>query len=162
MTARPYAADTSVPVSRSRAELEDTITKYGATGFMSGWDRAGRSAFVYFVMCGRHVYFRLPMPYPDDKQFWQTPSRGTKRSTEQARKAYDQECRRRWRALVLVIKAKLEAVETGIVEFEDEFMAHIRLPDGSTVGERMKPQIASAYEDGDMPLGLPDYSGGRP
>ena len=153
-----YAESTTVPIHKTRSELEHVVTKHGATGYMSGWDTQGDSAFVYFVARGRHVMFRLSMPDANEDQFWKTPARGTKRSTEQARRAYDQECRRRWRALLLVIKAKLEAVETGIVEFDDEFMAHIRLPDGSTVGERMKPQIASAYEGENMPLGLPDYT----
>ena len=48
-------------------------------------------------------------------------------------------------------KAKLEAVETGITEFEDEFLAHIVLPNGQTMGEFAKPQIAHAYDTGDMP-----------
>jgi len=34
-------------------------------------------------------------------------------------------------------------------------MAHIVLPDGSTVGQFMRPQIESAYETGDMPNALP-------
>lgn len=64
-------------------------------------------------------------------------------------------------ALALVIKAKLEAVESGISIFEDEFMANIVLPDGQSVSEFMRPQIALAYDKGDMPKLLPDYSGGR-
>ena len=62
-----------------------------------------------------------------------------------------QEERQRWRALVLVIKAKLEAVESGITTFENEFLAHIVLPDNRTVGEWLAPQIDSAYEEGGMP-----------
>jgi len=55
-----------------------------------------------------------------------------------------------------VIKAKLEAVEAGIAVFEDEFMANIVLPNGSTVSQFMLPQIAQAYESGNMPNMLPD------
>lgn len=60
----------------------------------------------------------------------------------------------RWRALALVIKAKLEAVAAGITTIEDEFLAHTVLPDGQTVGEFMQPQIAIAYERGSMPTTL--------
>lgn len=61
----------------------------------------------------------------------------------------------KWWALYLVIKAKLEAVESGISCFEDEFMANIVLPDGSLVGDFMRPQIAAAYDMGTMPALLP-------
>jgi hypothetical protein len=60
----------------------------------------------------------------------------------------DQATRSAWRALLLVIKAKLEAVETGITTFEDEFLAHLVLPNGQTVGEWAIPMIAEAYENG--------------
>ena len=56
--------------------------------------------------------------------------------------------------------ALAEAVEAGISVFEDEFMAAIVLPDGQTVGEVMREQIAIAYRDGKMPPLLPDYRGG--
>lgn len=66
----------------------------------------------------------------------------------------EQLTRSRWRGLLLVIKAKLEAVQAGITDFETEFMAQIILPDGSTVGQFMKPQIAVAYQNRTMPLML--------
>ena len=60
-------------------------------------------------------------------------------------------------ALALVVKAKLEAVQSGIVGFEDEFMAHIVMPDGKTVAEHARPLIASAYETGKVPALLPGW-----
>jgi hypothetical protein len=91
------------------------------------------------------------MPDRSAKEFTHTPSRGTPRSTAQAEAAWEQATRQRWRALALVIKAKLEAVDSGITEFEDEFLAHILLPNGTTVGEHVRPGIAQAYESGTMP-----------
>jgi hypothetical protein len=55
----------------------------------------------------------------------------------------------------LVIKAKLEAVASGITTFEDEFLAHIVMPDGQTVATHIKPRIAQAYETGSMQALLP-------
>jgi hypothetical protein len=69
--------------------------------------------------------------------------------------AWEQACRQRWRALALVVKAKLEAVECGISTFEEEFLAWMMLPDGSTVGDRMLPQLETAYRTGQMPPLLP-------
>jgi hypothetical protein len=57
--------------------------------------------------------------------------------------------------LALVIKAKLEAVDSGITTFEDEFLAHIVMPDGQTVASHIKPGIAAAYESGTMTPLLP-------
>ena len=55
-----YAADTSVPPEKSRAEIERLVTKYGATKFVSGWEEIG--AAVLFEMRGRRVRFAIPLP----------------------------------------------------------------------------------------------------
>ena len=145
-----YAAQTQVTSDKSRAEIERTLTRYGADQFMYGWESGG--AMIAFRMHGRHIRFYLPMPSIDE--FSRTPT-GKTRSTSAAQDQLEQAMRQRWRALALVIKAKLEAVESGITVFEDEFMAHIQLPNGQTVGQWMRPQIESAYSSGDMPPLLP-------
>jgi hypothetical protein len=148
-----YAESTSVPSDKSRSEIERTLTRYGADQFIYGW--GDDQAIVGFRMKGRQIKFVLPMPNRAAREFWITPARGTQRSEEQAAAAHEQAVRQRWRALALVIKAKLEAVESGIVEFDDEFLAHIVLPDGQTFGQWAKPQIESAYRSGEMPALLP-------
>jgi hypothetical protein len=148
-----YAAQTSVDSATSRAEIERTLTRYGADNFMYGWDQT--TAIVGFRMNRRMIQFKLRMPDRNSDRFRLTPSRGYLRSVEDQTKAYDQEVRQRWRALALVIKAKLEAVESGITTFEDEFLGATLLPDGGTVGEWINPQIAEAYETGLMPERLP-------
>lgn len=147
-----YAENTSVPSDRSRAEIEKTLARYGAGSFMYGWQPG--VAVVAFEMMGLRVRFDLPMPDRQSSEITDTPT-GRARSAAQAESAYEQAVRQRWRALALVIKAKLEAVETGITEFEDEFLAHIVLPNGQTAGNWMRPQIAKAYESGQMPPLLP-------
>lgn len=147
-----YAAETAVSSAKSRAEIETTLERYGADSFMYGTE-PGR-ALVAFRMNGRHIKFVLPMPVKDDPAFAKTPT-GKVRAADAALKAWEQAGRQRWRALALVIKAKLEAVESGITEFDDEFMAHIMLPNGETFGSWAKPQIAAAYNTGDMPPLLP-------
>lgn len=56
---------------------------------------------------------------------------------------------------------KLEAVESGITSLEDEFLAHIILPDGSTGGDFLKPQIELAYKEGKMPSLLIPFKAGK-
>lgn len=154
-----YAAQTEVSSSRSRDEIERTLERYGADQFLYGWQES--NAVVGFQMEGRRVRFVLPLPAKDAPEFTEYVSRGrlTARTDEAARKLYEQAVRQRWRALALVIKAKLEAVETGISEFEDEFMANIVLPDGKSVSQWMRPQIAEAYRIGSMPAMLPLLTG---
>ena len=154
-----YASKTEVPIEKSRAEIEATVRRYGASGFMSGW--TDEQAMVMFAAHSRQVKFIVKMPKPDEKRFT-TYKRGQwdhQRTPSAARQEWEQACRQRWRALALVIKAKLEAVESGISVFEDEFLANIVLPDGQLVGNAIRPAIASAYETGDLPPLLPDYSG---
>lgn len=144
-----YAADTSVSSEASRAEIERTLVRYNADQFMYGWDRT--QAVIQFRMENRHIRFLLPMPDRDDDQFKLTPAKRYERSPEDQMKAWEQACRQRWRALALVVKAKLEAVESGITSFEDEFASFIVLPNGTTVGDWLHPQIAQAYDTGTMP-----------
>lgn len=150
-----YAAETQVSVEKSKAEIDAILRRYGATGFIQGWDQT--QAVIGFMMNGKQVKFILPLPSQTAKEFTHS-SRGM-RSAGVAYGFWEQACRQRWRALALVIKAKLEAVAAGITVFEDEFLAHIVLPDGRTVGQLLKPQIERAYSDGNMPPLLPNYSG---
>lgn len=120
-------------MDQTRKEIERLLEKYGADQFASGWTAS--EAVLAFRMEGRHIKFNLPLPD------------GKREGADNAAK----EARRRWRALLLVVKAKLEAVATGVSVFDDEFMAHIVMPDGSTIGEAMRPQIRQMYLDGKMP-----------
>lgn len=150
-----YAANTSVPSDRSRSEIERTLARYGAEGFMYGW--TGGQAQVAFRAHDRNVVFRLAMP---DRAAFALTETGKKRTAASAEAAYEQAVRQRWRALALVVKAKLEAVAAGIAEFEDEFLAYIALPDGSTVADRVRPEVEKAYATGSMPtLALPMKAG---
>lgn len=147
-----FAEKTTVTSEKSRAEIERTLSRYGASSFMYGWN--ADSAQIAFDMHGRRIRFCLPMPDKTSSEFTKTPT-GKPRAAKAAEDAYEQAVRQRWRALNLVIKAKLEAVEAGITEFEEEFLAHIQLPNGVTVGQFMLPQIETAYLTGSMPPLLP-------
>lgn len=144
-----YAENTSVSADKSRAEIERTLQRYGATQFMYGWEES--KAVVAFQMEGRHIRFVLQMPDRQSEEFTLTPSKKYYRDDDAAQKAWEQATRQRWRALALAVKAKLEAVEAQIATFEQEFLAHIILPDNRTVGEWISPQIEQAYLGGKMP-----------
>jgi hypothetical protein len=153
-----YAESTTVSVEKSRAEIESTLDRYGADGF--SYATMNGIVQIEFLAHERRVRFVLEMPRKDDKEFTHTPQRGTRRTDAQAYTAWEQACRQSWRALALVIKAKLEAVEAGISEFQSEFLAHVVLPNGQTVGQWMEPQVEQAYETGNMPSFLPELGTG--
>ena len=145
-----YAEKTTVSTEKSRLEIERTLKRYGAISFAYGSDAT--RATIGFTIENRMVRFTLPLPDKNAREFTHH-SRGLRtRSAREA--AYEQSCRQCWRALNLVIKAKLEAVAAGITTVEDEFLAHTVLPDGSTFGEWAKPQVDKAYEIGEMPSSL--------
>lgn len=144
-----YAESTSVTAEKSRSEIEATLRRYEASAFAYGWQET--QAVIQFQMSDRHVRFELDLPDRRATEFTHTRARGTERSAAQAEAAWEQACRQRWRALALVIKAKLEAVEAGISTVESEFLAHTVLPDGQLVKDWLGPQIDKAYAAGTMP-----------
>ncbi len=148
-----YASNTKVSSEKSRNEIERTLQRYGASGF--GFWIEDDSALVQFQIEKLKIAFKLPMPDRKNEEFtmsshendWQRKPL----AAETAHRRWEQSCRQRWRALALVIKAKLEAIDSGISTFEEEFMAHIMLPDGVTVGEKLVPGLTVLKETGDMP-----------
>jgi hypothetical protein len=145
-----YAEGTSLQADRTRSEIERTLTRYGAEAFSYGWE-AGR-AIIVFQAEGRRVRFDLEMP--DVAEFSHTPT-GLRRTQSAAQDAREKAIRQRWRALLLIVKAKLEAVAAGIVTFEEEFLAFVMLPDGSKVSHWIGPHLEEVYATGQMPELLP-------
>ena len=139
-----YASKTDVTSDRSRSEIEKTLSRYGATHF--AYMTEPGAARIAFQADGRQVRFTIPLPDPDAREFTHH-SRGPR--TPAAREAaYEQSTRQRWRALALVVKAKLEAIESGIATFEQEFYAHTVPPSGRTVFEETGEQVAQMIVTG--------------
>lgn len=60
----------------------------------------------------------------------------------------DQRARQKGRALMLVVKAKLESVESKVETFEQAFFANVVMSDGATLYERMAEPVAIEYQTG--------------
>lgn len=125
-----FAVDTKVPVAQTRAEIESLLTKFGATSFAYAMQPKG--ATIMFECNGRRIRFDLPLPIA---------------STEAKTGRMHRE---KWRALFLSVKAKLVSVDTEIETFEEAFLAHVVLADGSTVGQMTTPAIEQQYKTGKM------------
>jgi hypothetical protein len=61
------------------------------------------------------------------------------------------EPRERWRSLLLLLKAKLEAVRVGLSTAEKEFLADLVLDDGRSVYQAMGERIQLALASGKVP-----------
>jgi hypothetical protein len=159
-----FAADTVVSVEKSKAELDRLLQRYGAAQRVMGSDELAGMAVVGFTMAGRQVRIQVPLPsadtFPDPaKNSYQGNRRtprdwdrwGTDRRRQWVPQQYEQACRSRWRAIVLVVKAKLELVSIGMSTVEREFLADIALPDGRTVHSFPRDSLARSYLDGSMP-----------
>lgn len=140
-----YAAGTDVTSDRSRAEIERTLARYGATHF--GYMTEPQMATIAFRFDGRAVRFIVRMPDRQSTEFTRTPTNKVATTTA-AESKYEQAIRQRWRALNLVVKAKLEAVESGIAEFDQEFGMYIVLPSGRTVYETVGEQVVTMVQTG--------------
>lgn len=141
-----YASRTEVSSDKSRLEIEKTLKRYGATSFAYGTDDEQGIAVIQFTMSSRQIRFTLPMPSRAEKRF--THHSTGPRTGSAADALYEQAIRQRWRALALVVKAKLEAVASGIAEFEQEFLAYVMLPGNVSVYESVKPGIEQSYLSG--------------
>lgn len=136
-----YARNTTVSCEKSKTEIEKILKRYGATHF--SYTTMPEGAVVQFVNSGKRIRFLVPMPgMPQDQNEYGYPTKIRR---------WEKSQRQKWRALTLIIKAKLEAVESGICTFEEEFLAHIILPNGQTAGQHMLPKIEEAYITGKVP-----------
>lgn len=134
-----YAKDTSVPVTKSRAEIEQLLERAKAKQYGTAVDYDQLTARIQFKLHDRIVRFTVALP--DRKKLGEGPR-------------YEKAERQRWRALLLVLKAKLESVESNIETFEHAFLGQIVMPNDQTVAEILNPIIAFAYKSGRMPKQL--------
>ncbi len=131
---RTYAQDTNVPAYKSQAEVRQMLAKMGADQFAL-MEMDGRVVMRFRV---RQTTYQIERPALPDIP---------KKSVEQRERAA-------WRALVLLVKAKMVAIDQGITTVEREFFADVVLRDGSKLIEHQESLIDWAYEDGPPRLGF--------
>jgi hypothetical protein len=137
----PYS-DTSVPVTRSQAAIEQMLTAAGALGVRFNMGRfrklqpdPGEPAepcvveFVWPVEGGQQVVRLSVQPKPPE------PGRGAT-----WRVSPEQRERQAWRGLYWYLKATTDAAVFGLIRFEDIFLSFIVTgddPAAPTIGELM-------------------------
>jgi hypothetical protein len=127
-----YAEGTTVSVQSSRGEITGILAKHGCNHFATGTTPEGDT--IQFVLGGKQFRMFIAKPtatsmYDRDRSRYTYPG-----NVDWEGKA-EQEWKRRWRAHVLLIKAKLEFIEGGDTTLEQEFLPYAVLKDGRTVGD---------------------------
>jgi hypothetical protein len=123
MSQRRYAETTDVPVTRSQGEVRDLLRKAG-TGRIAIMDERDGSAVIMFEHGNRG--YRLAI------------------AADPKAKNLAQDERRRWRVLVLLVKAKVNSVLEGVTTIEREFFADTLMPSGMSLLEEARPAIEQA------------------
>lgn len=148
-----YASRTKVSAAKSREEIQAILKKYGASDF--GYKEAADHAMVIFKMANRDYRFLIRYkPLSAFKPSISKISSPAKRDRTQAdlKAEHEQHIRQRWRAMLVVIKAKLIAYDEGIETLEEVFFRWTVVPGSEqTIEEMIEPQIQAAYTTGKLP-----------
>lgn len=136
---RRYAEGTSVDVHRSQQEVGNLLRKWGASQVIMAWD-ASEGAGVRFRLSER--YAQLVVRPPSERRLKELRLRHPR--TPEAERI-EAEQRRSWRALLLLVKAKLEAIAAGITTAEREFMPDLLMDDGRRLEEWALPVLETRH-----------------
>jgi hypothetical protein len=124
VTVRRYAEGTRVTVDSSRGEITGILAKHGVQRM--GWMGSPEGDELMFELDGGSYRFRIVKPSITDirRLYPNAYDEGAK---------LEGEWRRRWRANVLLLKAKLEFIEAGDTTLERELLPYRVLKDGRTL-----------------------------
>ena len=147
-----YAEGTTVAASRSLEEIKSTLIRFGADRNTFTYAEMGQRVALQFTVKTRVV--RMEMTLPEYEAFAKDRY-GRRRLEHVIQKDWEAECRRVWRTLAVLVKAKLAAIADGISTFEREFMADLLLPNGETVGQRVIGDLDEAMRTGEVPPLVP-------
>lgn len=151
---RAFANESSVPVDRTRAEINRLLTEWKCSSI--GWtdhlaeqtvavefvwlrEEKDEKGFVTGNFCYR-VRFSIGIPKRRDKRRgeWGQPPLLTENEKAQAwRSAH--------RLLLLKLKADLNAAAAGLAKAEEIFLPWMVGPDGKTVSDVLMPRLRETY-----------------
>jgi hypothetical protein len=135
MTARRFAEGTAVSVESSRGEITGLLTKHGVQRM--AWASEPEGDQLTFELAGHRFLFRIERPTAESLRA-QWIADGKPPTTTKWLPSDNQvaaEWRRRWRANVLLLKAKLEFAEGEASTVMRELMPYALLRDGRTLEE---------------------------
>jgi hypothetical protein len=143
-----YAEGTTVDFEKSIAEIIGMLRRGGADR-IGQWEEPGQFT-IQFFMKARLIQFRVQLPKLDTMPV--VDGRNSRLTATQRSAKLEQAIKQRGRALMLVIKAKLESIESQVETFEEAFLANIVLADSRTVYERIAEPVRLEYESGQVEM----------
>ena len=121
-----YAEGTTVSVESSRGEISGILAKHGVV--RQGWASDPEGDVLQFELAGYQYRFRISKPTRTEA--WNMFPNAREIEPKMA-----QEWKRRWRANVLLLKAKLEFADGEVSTVMRELMPYALLKDGRTLEE---------------------------
>ena len=143
MANRPYRhyQQTKVPESQSLLDIESLLRRHGIDTVR--WTTGPYLICIEFLWPygGQKIGFRLDVKVPSKDVDGFTLIDAIR----------DQERRRLLRVLLNHVKAKLVAVEDGLVDLLQEFLPYLITAGGRTAGEVAAEELVCALQDGRLP-----------
>jgi len=139
-----FAEGTKVTVESSRGEITGILAKHGVQRM--GWFTAPDADVLQFELDGHQYRFRIPKPSLEEVRAAYIANGGKWNLVYDPDAKVAAEWRRRWRANVLLLKAKLEFADGEASTVVRELMPYAVLTDGRTLEE------AIVAQDGAVPL----------
>lgn len=135
MPPRRYAEGTRVDVGRSQGEIAGILASHGVK--RQGWMTGPDGDELHFELQGHLFRFTIRKPTAAEMLERDGDQYTYPRNVDWAAKA-DQEWKRRWRANVLLLKAKLEFIDSGDTTLERELLPYMLTEGGRTVAEMVE------------------------
>lgn len=145
-----YASNTKITPDETMIGIRELLKRYECRKITTIEDEDYFG--IAFMRGNRSIRFVVPMPSKDDMRAHKTHGNQNRIYDDGfSPEKYEQLVRERWRSAYLVIKGKLEAVESGIESFDSAFMGQLVLPSGQTMVQVVTPYLDTEYAEGNMP-----------
>ena len=128
-----YAEGTKVSVESSRGEISGILAKHGVERM--GWQTGPQGDELMFELSGHAFRFQIVKPTLEEVRDRYVADGGRWNLVYDPSAKVAAEWRRRWRANVLLLKAKLEFIESGDTTLERELLPYMLTSGGRTVAE---------------------------
>jgi hypothetical protein len=143
VSARRYAEGTAVPAAQSRQEIERLLAAHGVSRM--AWGTGPDGDVLQFELRGHRYKFAIRRPTQIE---W---NKATGRGTSYWDIWREAEWRRRWRAHVLLLKAKIEFGEGDDEATDRELLPYLLLPDNRTLADWASGEGYAEIARGGMP-----------
>jgi hypothetical protein len=150
---RRFAEDTSVPIARTRSEIDKLLRDWGALGIQwtDDWQHDQITVrFGWKDKAGQQYMARFSIKLPGREALSKHAVDGRSGVVSERKLAalMDARGKQEHRLLLFWLKAALNAVEAGIIPAEAIFLPFLEGQDGQTVAEVCIPRMARLLSGG--------------